>query len=1032
MKNSLIFAAAWLLLLLSAEKSRAADLSLDHLPKNGICAVIGDGQLKPWMIDLAKTGDVVIHYIAPDEAAVQVIAKAADEAGVGGKLLVEAIGIKPFPYRENLLNGLVMERSGDFNRDAALKAVAPGGKLCALTDGKWKITTRKRPQGMDIWTHNYRNAGGNSGASTDELVKFPLGLKWNDDLPFNLKTNQENSHAWTNTRAIAVVDGRIYYVTNCARENLKRTANEMAASKETQDMYLIARDAWNGTQLWRKKLGPIFYGGLFYTARAPMVAMKGKVYAVNKDQELLELDGATGKVLRTFETTFMTSHLMLMDGVMVAATWKGGDDVGAKTGIDRRPLDMAVTEGTLEAFDLASGKKIWQKPGLVTSLRGADGRVYLVDRNGADEYELAKTLKKKRRGQQDQKVDGRGVQKVIALDLKSGEILWEAGALALGAKSVDHLAVGVAGLGGLAVSKNTYAITQSDQSSGREAIWLDGATGKEVMRKGGVGFPVLQGGYVHLGGTAYDAKTGGKADGVKGINVGATVCTPQVYVNGIITANRSNKYKVEGQIKTFGAARGSCMFAAIPANGAFYTAQTYCLCAPGTVPGFISFGPIGSEPSSDEMKSGSRLKKGPAYGQQTSSGTDGWFTFMGNAKRSNANGATQVPGGKLGIEWEKEIATAMTDSNIEGSWKDSLAGLMTAPVASGGHVFAADLNRRKMVMLGGADGAVIWEYYVGGRVTTPPTIYGDLCLFGANDGYVYALDITEGKLAWKLRMGPEDRRMVSYAQLESPWAVFSSVLVDEDGIAYASAGRSTGAESGIVVRAFKPKTGELLWSQVIAYQKGFRGDHTNDVMYLAGDHLYLMKSILDRKTGELVENAYNDYVVKVRQWRRDQREAVAQGKPVPPQPKAPEQQRMVNQGIEGLANPNWTKLGNRRRVTTTLEGVKGNILAWDDQLIVNPGHAADRKNSKPLWNSAGPDEQVTAIAVGKNAVVFGGGYYPEDGTSQGYVRIVDRSSGKVTSSHRFPAPLVYQGLAIEGGKVYATFENGKLVCLGGE
>lgn len=44
---------------------------------------------------------------------------------------------------------------------------------------------------------------------------------------------------------------------------------------------------WNGTQLWRKKLGAIFYGGLFYTARAPMVAMRGKVYAVNKDQQLL-------------------------------------------------------------------------------------------------------------------------------------------------------------------------------------------------------------------------------------------------------------------------------------------------------------------------------------------------------------------------------------------------------------------------------------------------------------------------------------------------------------------------------------------------------------------------------------------------------------------------------------------------------------------------------------------------------------------------------------------------------------------------
>jgi len=357
--------------------------------------------------------------------------------------------------------------------------------------------------------------------------------------------------------------------------------------------------------------------------------------------------------------------------------------------------------------------------------------------------------------------------------------------------------------------------------------------------------------------------------------------------------------------------------------------------------------------------------------------------------------------------------------------------LMTAPVASGGHVFAADLNRRKMVMLGAADGSVVWESYVGGRVTTPPTVFGDLCLFGANDGYVYALDVTDGSLAWKLRMGPEDRRMVSYAQLESPWSVFASVLVAKDGIAYASAGRSTGAESGIVVRAFKPKTGEVIWSQVIAYRLG-RNEHTNDAMYLDGDHLLLMKTIIDRKTGEFVTNPLDAYTLKMREWRKARNAALQEKKPVPPQPEPIAGLPMTNEGTEGLANPNWTKLGARRRLNTTLDGVGGQILAWDDKSIVNLVQSVKRENGKPAWTSANRDEQVTALAMGKNAVVFGGGYYPEDGSSQGFVRIVDRETGKVTGTHRFPAPLSFQGLAIEDGKIYATFENGKLVCLGGE
>ena len=1019
--------------LLAPRALQAADSPpVAELPKNGVFGVVSTGAPEAWMLDLAATGNVVVHCLVPDEEAVQRIGKAADKAGVGGKLIVESIPVQPLPYRENLLNCLLIERTEGIDLEAALKCVAPGGKLCVLEGKDWKVTGKQRPDGMDEWTHVYRDAGGNSGVSTDRLVGFPLGLRWNDDLPFNLRTNQENSNAWTNTRAIAVVDGRIYYVTNCARENLKRSAEEMASATETQDMYLIARDAWNGTQLWRRKLGPIFYGGLFYTARAPLVAMKDKVYAVDKERQLLELDGATGEIVRTFLPKHMTAHLLIADGVLVAASWKDGDRVGAPTGIDRRPLDMAVVEGSVEAFDLQSGTKLWETGRLVTSLREADGRVYLVERNGADDYELAKTMKAKRRGEEPAKADPRGVQRVVALDLHTGALRWDLGADKLGASPTDHLAVGVAGLGGLAVSVNTYAITSDGDGSGREAIWLDGASGSILVRKPNAGFPVLFENHIHLGGVAYDPRTG-EASKVPGVNVGATVCTPQVYVNGITTNNRSSTYRVGGETRVFGAARGSCMFAAIPANGAFYTAQTYCACAPGTAPGFISFGPVGTEPTREELRAGASLTKGPAYGRQTGSGTEGWSSFMGNAARSNANPAAPVPAGKVHLEWQTRIAKPMTGGNIEGSWQDSLAGLTTAPVASGGHVFAADLHRRKMVMLGASDGKVIWERYLGGRVTTPPTIYGDLCLFGAGDGYVYALDKTDGSLAWKLRMASEDRRMVSYAQLESPWCAFSSVLVDDKGVAYASAGRSTAAESGIVIRAFQALTGEVLWSQVIAYPAGPKSDHTNDVMYLAGEQLHLMKTVMDRKTGEVIPDAWEDYEARLKEWNVARQKAVEENKPAPPRPKAPEGLAMHNQGIEGLASPNWTKLGDRRRRSTTFEELSGQVMAWDDTHIANQNQMVSRLGEeKPVLAKAGPGEQVTAVAMGKNAVVFGGGLFPEDGTTKGFVRIVDRSTGKEIGSRQFPAPLTFQGLAIADGKIYATFEDGELVCLGSE
>jgi hypothetical protein len=149
---------------------------------------------------------------------------------------------------------------------------------------------------------------------------------------------------------------------------------------------------------------------------------------------------------------------------------------------------------------------------------------------------------------------------------------------------------------------------------------------------------------------------------------------------------------------------------------------------------------------------------------------------------------------------------------------------------------------------------------------------------------------------------------------------------------------------------------------------------------------------------------------------------------------------MHNLGIEGLANPNWTKLGDRRRRFTTFDEVQGTILTWDDSVILAaiPGrnHAYSRTerneaDGKPkfLWSSAEAGEQVTSIAMGKNAVALAGGLYPEDGKSLGFVRVVDRATGKPTGSLEFPAPLSYHGLAIAGGKIFATFEDGNVVCL---
>ena len=74
---------------------------------------------------------------------------------------------------------------------------------------------------------------------------------------------------------------------------------------------------------------------------------------------------------------------------------------------------------------------------------------------------------------------------------------------------------------------------------------------------------------------------------------------------------------------------------------------------------------------------------------------------------------------------------------------------------------------------------------------------------------MYCLRARDGKLAWRFRAAPVDRRTVARNQVESLWPVHGSVLV-QGGVAYAAAGRSSYLDGGIRMFALDPGTGDVL------------------------------------------------------------------------------------------------------------------------------------------------------------------------------------------------------------------------------
>ena len=118
---------------------------------------------------------------------------------------------------------------------------------------------------------------------------------------------------------------------------------------------------------------------------------------------------------------------------------------------------------------------------------------------------------------------------------------------------------------------------------------------------------------------------------------------------------------------------------------------------------------------------------------------------------------------------------------------------------------------------------------------TAPTLHKGICLAADRSGYVYAIKIKSGKLIYKLRIAPSEKRMVSYGKVESVWPVIGGVMVAE-GKAYASAGRTQGSDGGLLIRAFEPETGKVIWS------KCYSGSKSKSVFYYTAPDIFIQDS----------------------------------------------------------------------------------------------------------------------------------------------------------------------------------------------
>ena len=468
--------------------------------------------------------------------------------------------------------------------------------------------------------------------------------------------------------------------------------------------------------------------------------------------------------------------------------------------------------------------------------------------------------------------------------------------------------------------------------------------------------------------------------------------------------------------------RPACHDGVTVANGLLYWWPFACDCQL-TLNGFTCVGPAGDfdfTPNSDGADRLEKGRKGAARVKKLTTSDADWPTFRANNQRTIATGAVVPP--TSNVLWRAKSPT-------------QAGARPTAPVAVGGLVLLAGSDG-VVRALDGDSGRERWKAYTGGEIRIPPTIWKGRALVGSGDGWVYAFEVTTGRLLWRFRAAPAERKIPVYGKLLSTWPVASGVLVEDD-TAYVAAGLVN--YDGTYVYALDPATGEVKWCNDTSGHLDSRANtgvsaqghllfHDNK-LYLAGGNA-VSPGVYDIRDGRCLndpEPLANCESTSPRGWELFLvgNRVIACGNPLYTHPDIPVYDHTVTKKLlhasAGQCDIIWID-NNRLACYEPLDKDVLSRCVTDENI---PRHIIQawgqfKVSQKPLWQHS--CEGSLALAVAKNAVVIA------DSTR---VAAVELRSGERLWSRTLPCAPVPWGMAVDRtGRVILTLVDGQVISIG--
>ena len=1024
--RTLALAGLWALCALAPASLVAAPAApwVERLGVNqGLCVVLGDPRCER-ALQLARETELMVYVQLPEarqvETARQTVLAAGQREGqpteglLNQRIWIEKGALHRLWLADNLADALwAGPDAAGLSEAEVLRVLRPQGKAILAT----KELIKPAPAGVDDWSHPYHRPD-NNPASCDQLARGPY-----------LTHFLAGPHYAPLPQVAVASGGRVF------------KAFGHIAFKEREEGWLntlAAFNGYNGALLWRREIAPALM-----VHRSTLIATPTNVF-FGDDKRCQVLDAATGALRDEIAPaedvaggTFW-KWMALEDGVLYALigdqeqrdpvikarmkghgwpwdplspgfntpdhTWGYGQtllaiDPATKKVLWRyredQPMDsraLCLKSGRVFAFSFGNyltcleaktGNQVWrQTPESAPELFRAIGP-YSKRQDWRTNWRTTAYL---RCTDQALYFAGPTIEKLLAVSAQDGHVLWQ------------H------------PYNNYQLILQENVLYG-----ISGQIDKEPSRA----FDPLTGKILHE------------------IVVGRRACTrPTAASDAIFFRAGEGSTRLDlaqGRPQLVSPMRPNCHDGVTVAHGLLYWWPSVCDCNL-TLYGITCLGPAGQFDYSQAAADAERLETAageapPKTVSDPSAARADWPVFRANNQGTVVSEAV-VPLRAPALHTGPRRFAAAPGS----TGPTTMAAGLTAPTVAGGRAFVAGSDGVVEAIPLEARSAPGWRALVGGAVRYPPTVWNGRAYVGCDDGWVYCFHAGDGRLLWRFRAAPAERRIPVYGRLASTWPAASGVLV-EDGVAYVAAGIIN--LDGTHVYALDAETGHVRWQNNTSGHldaESHSGVSVQGHLLIHGGALYLAggnavsPACYDLRTGQCrnepkplkqtqQNNVIGSYAPRGCELYEVGDAVMVSGKPFYAHPKWPVYDgQVVNKTLVAAAGEREILWVNNAKLLCYPR-----LAESRNQRLRRAWGKSNLEGLKPAWEQAVPES--LALAVCRNAVVA---------ATPTHLIAYALEDGRELWKQTLPASPVAWGLAVERtGRIVLTLADGQVVWFEG-